>query len=498
MDKTKKNGSVYLSKTLFLKGLQCHKALYLFKFHSEFRDELSESQAAIFQSGIGLGILAQGLFPGGREIPYEGLSKESQLQLTEEKIAEGIRTLYEATFRYNDIFVKADIINKGRKGWDLYEVKGSTSLKDIYLDDVALQYYVLQKSGLPINNAFVVYVNNQYVRKGELDLDQLFTKEKVTSQVLERKASIQKEIKKLKKMLAGDTPSIDIGEHCGNPYPCDFQGYCWDHVPEYSVLDLSGRTAVRWDLYRQGYQSVENVPLELLTEKHKMEVETFIKQKEFFNKKKIKEFLDTLWFPLYFLDFETINPAIPLYDCTRPFQKIPFQYSLHFLKSPKARLSHYEFLAPPNTDPRKPLLEKLLSQIPPEACVLAYNASFEIGVLNQLAEWFPKYRGRLKNLVKNVRDLAEPFRKRHLYHWLMKGSFSQKKVLPALVPDLSYEDMKIGDGGMAMLGYLKMCGSKDPDEVARIRKALLDYCRLDTLGMVRLFEKLRDKATKKI
>ena len=106
-------------------------------------------------------------------------------------------------------------------------------------------------------------------------------------------------------------PAIDIGEHCADPYPCDFQGYCWDHVPEYSVLDLSGRTAVRWDLYRQGYQSVEDVPLELLTEKHKMEVEAFIKQKEIFNRKGIKDFLDTLWYPLYFLDFETINPADP-------------------------------------------------------------------------------------------------------------------------------------------------------------------------------------------
>jgi len=494
MAKTKKNGPVYLSKTLFLKGLQCHKALYLSKFHSELRDELSESQEAIFQSGTQLGILAQGLFPGGREIPYEGLSKESQLKLTDEKIAEGIRTLYEATFRYSDIFVKADIINKGRKGWDLYEVKSSASLKDLYLDDVALQYYVLQKSGLPINNAFVVYVNNQYVKDGELDLGQLFTKEKVTSQVLEKQGSIQKEIKKIKKMLAGDMPAIDIGEHCGDPYPCNFQGYCWDHVPEYSVLDLSGRTAVRWDLYRQGYQSVENVPLELLTEKHKMEVETFIKQKEFFNKKKIKDFLDTLWYPIYFLDFETINPAIPLYDGTQPFQKMPFQYSLHYLKSPKAKLGHDEYLAPPNTDPRKSLLEKLLGQIPPEACVLAYNAIFEMGVLNQLAEWFPRYRGRLGNLVKNMRDLAEPFRKRHLYHWSMKGSFSQKKVLPALVPDLSYEDMEIGDGGMAMLSYLRMCDSKDPDEVAGLRKALLDYCRLDTLGMVRLYKELMRRA----
>jgi len=141
-------------------------------------------------------------------------------------------------------------------------------------------------------------------------------------------------------------------------------------------------------------------------------------------------------------------------------------------------------------DPRKPLLEKLVGQIPPEACILAYNASFEVGILKQLAEWFPRYRGRLKKLIANVRDLAEPFQKRHLYHGSMKGSYSQKKVLPAFVPDLSYEDMEIGDGGMAMQGYLRMCESHDLKEVTSLRKALLDYCRLDTMGMVCLYKEL--------
>jgi hypothetical protein len=134
---------------------------------------------------------------------------------------------------------------------------------------------------LPVNNAFVVYVNNQYVRKGELDLDQLFTKEKLTSHVLQKHASLSKEINKLKRVLRGDMLEIDIGEHCADPYPCDFHGYCWDHVPEYSVLDLSGRTAVPWDLYRRGYLNVEDVPLDLLSEKHKMEVETFLSSSRF-------------------------------------------------------------------------------------------------------------------------------------------------------------------------------------------------------------------------
>jgi len=178
----------------------------------------------------------------------------------------------------------------------------------------------------------------------------------------------------------------------------------------------------------------------------------------------------------------------------RPYQQLPFQYSLHYIEQEGSDLRHREYLVEPNIDPRGEIAERLVRDIPEEACLVAYNASFEISRLGDLAEYLPRYRRRIDLMIDNMRDLIIPFKKRHVYHWQMKGSASQKAVLPALVPELSYEGMEVGHGGEAMNAYTAMCASDDPDEVAGIRAALLEYCKLDTLGMVRILEKLAEKA----
>jgi hypothetical protein len=223
-------------------------------------------------------------------------------------------------------------------------------------------------------------------------------------------------------------------------------------------------------------------------------VEAYLDQKEFVNAEGIREFLSSLWYPLYFLDFETFMTAIPIYDGTKPYQQVPYQYSLHYLQGRNSDLGHSEFLSPPKTDPRLPLVEKLVGDIPDKACVLAYNASFEKTILSQLADWFPEHCQALEGIIDNLRDLAAPFRSRDIYRWEMKGSYSQKMVLPALVPGMTYQGMEICDGGMAMEGYFRLCQGGDPAEIKKVRQALLEYCRMDTLGMVRLYEKLTELA----
>jgi len=494
MEKPKKRDLSYLSKSLFLRGLQCPKSLYLYKTQPDLRDPVSDAQEAVFQAGTEVGITAQGLFPGGKVIPYDGMSLDDQKKLTQAEIAAGTPVLYEPAFQFDKVFIKADILKKVGEGWDLYEVKGSTGIKDVYLNDIALQYYVLKNSGLPIRKAYLVYLNNQYVRKGALDLDQLFLFEEVTQIAIEREGLVRDEIGRLRGTLAGGLPDIDIGEHCSDPYPCDFQGNCWAHIPEYSVLDLTRRGANPWDLYRQGFLRLEDVPKGCLSPVQLVQVEAYLDQKEFVNAEGIREFLSSLWDPLYFLDFETFMTAIPIYDGTKPYQQVPYQYSLHSLQGDHSDLGHSEFLAPPNTDPRRPLVEKLVGDIPDKACVLAYNASFEKTILNQLADWFPEHRQSLEGIIDNLRDLAVPFRSRDIYRWEMKGSYSQKMVLPALIPEMMYQGMEISDGGMAMEGYFRMCEVQDMAEIEKVRQALLEYCRMDTLGMVRLYEKLREVA----
>ena len=482
---------LHLSKSLFIRGLQCHKSLYLDRYQRELKDEVSEEKQALFDSGTEVGILARDLFPGGVEVPYEGLSRQEQLDMTASEIQKGTENIYEAAFSYNNVFMKADILHKGRRGWALYEVKQSTGVKDVHVNDVALQYYVVTGSGLPVSRAFLVYINNQYVRHGEIEVEKLFAIEDLTDRVKEKQEFVAEEIGKMREMLTGTVPAIDIGAWCDSPYECDFKGHCWQHIPEDSVFTLKRKGANQFDLYGQGIIRLEQIPLHVLNDAQRMQVEFFLEQKETVNREAVQEFLDSLWYPLYFLDFETFMSPVPPFDGTRPYQQIPYQYSMHVLEREGAELRHHEFLAEPNVDPREELAERLVTLIPDDACVVAYNSSFEANRLRELAEWLPQHGDRIERIVSNMRDLMAPFRRRDVYHWQMKGSHSQKAVLPALVPDLSYEGMEVADGGMAMEAYFAMCAAKDPSEVSRIRTSLLEYCKLDTLGMVRILEKLK-------
>lgn len=480
----------YLSKSLFIRGLQCHKSLYLKKYRPDLAEELSEEQQARMDTGEEIGILARNLFPGGTEIPYEGLSHDEQLAKTDEAIRLN-HTIYEGAFSYDNIFIKADILHRGKEGWELYEVKGSTDVKEYHINDLAIQYYVIKNANIPLSKAYLVHINGQYVRYGDIEVDRLFTSEDLTSVVQNKENFVREEIEKMRNMLKGDMPGTDIGRHCSDPFECDFHSYCWQHIPEGSVFELTGRGADRYDLYSKGIIRLIDIPLELLSNSQRIQVECAKNKGSIIDRERVKEFLSKLWYPLYFLDFETFMTAIPPFDGTSPYQQIPFQYSLFIKRSEDAPLEHHEYLAQPNTDPRKELIERLLKEIPKGSCGLAYNSSFEINILKGLAEWCTEYKDPISEITQNIFDLAAPFRSKHVYSWRMNGSYSQKAVLPALVPELSYDGMEVADGGMAMDAYFKMCASNDHEEIERIRKALLEYCRLDTLGMVKIVEKLK-------
>ncbi len=485
----------YLSKSLFIRGRQCHKSLWLHKNRPELKDTLSDAQQAVFQTGTDVGILAQQLFAGGIEIPYEGLSHQEQIDKTKFGIANETETIYEATFLYDGVFVKVDILHQGVRGWEIYEVKGSTEVKDVHIFDAALQYRVLTGAGLDISKVAIVHINNQYTRFGDLDIQQLFACTDITGQAQDLQPNISDELAAQRAMLAGDMPTIDIGRQCDDPYPCDFKGHCWQHIPEDSVFDLRGRGADKFALYRQGIIRQEDIPLEMLNSTQRFQVEATLNQRDHINKKKVKSFLNGLWYPLCFLDFETFMDAVPPFVGCRPYQQIPFQYSLHIQGSPDAELSHYEYLAEAGKDPRDELLATLLARIPAGACIIAWNQSFEIGVLKRLAEFFPDKRAQVEQRITNFRDLMQPFKSRDIYPWQAKGSYSIKPILPLLAPELSYENLDgVANGGDAMEAWHKMSATDDPAEVERIRNELLKYCKLDTLAMVRILESVRELA----
>ncbi len=483
--------TAYLSKSLYTRGLQCRKSLYLHKHRPELRGEPTPELEALWKSGHEVGDLARMLFPGGVIVPFDGLTKEEQLAKTRQEIDRGTKAIYEATFSFDDVFVKADIIVRNRGYWDLYEVKSSTSVKENHWDDVAVQYYVLSGCGLPVSKAYLVHINNGYVRDGDIVPEELFVPQDITSIVREKQASIPEELSDMRAMLRGREPEIDIGPHCTTPYPCDFMDHCWRHVPEYSIFSLRGRGIDRWELYRQGVVKLQDVPLDSLNLMQRMQAEYFLDRKSHADPVKIRDFLKKVRYPLCFLDFETFGSGIPLFDGTRPYQQVPFQYSLHRVDAEGGEARHFEYLAQPGVDPRKEIAEKLAGEIPLGACVIAYNMGFEKRVLRELGAYVPELRKRLNAVIDGMIDLMEPFKRRDIYDWRMNGSYSLKSVLPALVPEMTYEGLEISDGAMASEAYFTMEAIQNPDELSRLRAALLEYCRQDTLGLVRLLEKMR-------
>ncbi len=488
-----------LSKTTFMQGLQCHKALYLNSHHPELKNVMTDEKRRIFEMGKKVGKLAHGLFPGGIEVDiwsFENL--QGAVSYTEKLIAEGVKTIYEAAFQFDEVLVLTDILVNGGNGWKIYEVKSSTSMKPQYDLDTAVQYNVVTKAGLQIADIYLVHINNEYVRSGEIDVEALFTVESVGETVNGVQDYVEQTIPELKNVLQlSEIPAIDIGEYCHDPYECDFTGYCWRHVHEGSVFELTElRSPKKFELYRSGVLNLDQVPDDYpLNGSQRLQVQCFKSKSIHVDRESIREFLDGMRYPLYFLDFETYAPAIPLYDTSRPYQHIPFQYSLHVKESEQAKLKHHEFLGTPQEDPRRELIERLLTDAGKEGDIIVYNQSFEIGRLQELMRDFLEYEDQINGIIKRIKDLMLPFQKRYYYTPGMHGSYSIKEVLPALVPDLDYSDLAITEGSSAMYAFERMLGETDENIIRETRQNLLEYCKRDTLAMVRILEVLRSVST---
>lgn len=483
----------YLSKSLYTKGVQCHKALWLQKYRLELQDEVSDSLQARFDIGTDIGLLAQQIFPEGVEVPYEGLSHQEQLDRTAQLLSDGIQTIYEATFSFDNTFCKVDILHLADDGWELYEVKNSTGQKEIYLHDIAVQYHILSGSGYQPVRAFLVHINNQYERNGEINVHELFTVCDLTDEVMKLQKEVQTRLAAQRSMLAGEMPVIDIGPHCEKPYSCSFSGHCWGHIPENSVFELRGYGRPDpWSLYRSGILKIVDIPEDLLGWRQKLQQRGVKETFQAIEQDEVTDFLSTLQYPLCFMDFETsyLNP-VPLWDGIRPYQQVPFQFSLHIVDEPGSTPRHIEYLAEADNDPRPGFIRELVQSVPDEGTIIVWNMTFESGRLQELADAFPESSPRLLKMVSQMVDLMVLFRNKSIYHSGFKGSYSIKAVLPALIPELTYKGMEIGSGDLVANEWQRMIQEQDPNERLRIRQNLLDYCCLDTLAMVKIVEKIR-------
>ncbi len=456
-------------------------------------------QQAIFSQGHEVGKLAQQLFPGGIDAGIHVPERyQLSIKMTTELIQNGAPVIYEAGFSVDDLHCFIDILVRDGNQWKAYEVKSSTQVKPVNLLDAAFQYRVMTLSGLEISDISLVVLNTAYERKGEIDIHQLFRIESVYPKVLKLQDRVKQNIEDFFFTLQAPLePAIDIGPHCSDPYDCDFHGHCWRHIPGYSIFNISRLSAdKKWDLYRQGILRFEDIPLDFkLNDSQWQQVISELKGEAHINKAAISRFIDSLEYPLYFLDFESFQPPVPLFDHSRPYQQIVFQYSLHSQDTNDAVLKHRSFLAEcDGNDPRIPFIRRLIDDIGGIGDIIVFNKAFEAGRLNEIAANFPNFQYQISNIVSRVKDLMLIFQNRHYYVPEMKGSYSIKQVLPALVPGFSYDNLAIADGGSASHAFMSLQGETNSGKIRETRENLLEYCKLDTLAMVEILNVLKNHA----
>jgi len=505
-----------LSKSRYTAFCQCPKLLWL-KIYKPEEATVDESLQARFEQGNKVGDLAMGLFGNYKEAnakkPDGSLDLGKMVEQTRQWMQEGVENIAEASFTpplggAGGGYCAVDILRKNGDGWDIYEVKSSTYKGEkedtpkhllVYTRDIAYQKWVLTQCGVKVNGCYLVRLNKFYVRGKELDIQQLFHIKNMDELVANEYLKVEANVALAQKVLSGGEPDEPIDMHCHEPYACGFFGYCTTGMGSPNVFNLYRMSfKKKCELYNQGKINFEDLVDEKLNEIQQLQVATYLNNTELVTPQEIREFLKKLSYPLYFLDFETMQTPVLEYEGTKPYQQITFQYSLHWIEEEGGELKHSEYLGDSVNDPRRALAEQLCREIPRGVCSTAYNKGFERGRLLELAEAYPDLREHLTDIAEHLVDLIEPFRKKMVYLPEMNGSFSIKYVLPALQPDdpeLNYKNLygSVHNGGEAMTIYPQIA-DMSPKDADYARQSLLKYCYLDTLAMVKVWEKLREMA----
>lgn len=482
-----------LSKSRFLSGLQCPLKLWHQCYNPELAGEISPAQQAIFDAGHEVGRLATRLFPNGILIEEDHLHHQEAVQSTLSAMADmSISAIFEAAFFYNNVRVRVDVLERLKDGrWNLIEVKSSTKVKEEHKPDVAVQYYVLRGSGIEVNQSILMHINNQYVYDGRsIDLSGFFKTADLSDEAGYLQRNLSRQIDELNLMLEDPRPpDISPGRHCKSPYECQFWEYCTKDIPQHWTMTLTNIKQVKLDdLKSRGIIKITDIPDSYpLTNLQERIRNCVLTGSEYFAEE-LKTELNNVAYPVQFLDFETINPAIPRHAGTRPYQIIPFQWSNHILYE-EGSLDHSEYLCEEDKDPREEFTLTILDSLGKTGSIFIYT-TYEMYIIRELADFLPQYRIDLLDTLDRFIDLSVLIRK-HYYNIDFHGSFSLKSVLPTLVPEMKYTDIEIQEGGVASIEYLRMI---DPltsfEEKERIKRNLLIYCGYDTLGMLKIRERL--------
>ena len=499
--------STHLSKSRIMSGLQCEKRLWLEVYRPQLKPPLTASQERVFAVGTAVGELAREQFPGSRLVTAPFYELARSVRETASLVDRGDAThICEAAFEADSTHVKVDVLSRAGDAWHLIEVKSTSSVKEEHVTDTAIQLHVVEAAGLPVARCSLMHLNRDCRYP---DLSDLFVIEDITDRAHAQQAVVPTLISRMRDVVQLiQEPDVPIGTHCTKPYECPFTAYCWNGVPAQSVFTIPRLSSEKKDrIAAGGILLAVDVPDEELNDAQADYVRMLRSGEPVIDSDAIRSDLRTLQFPLYFLDFETCSDAVPRLTGLGPWQNYPFQYSLHIL-APGGELSHHEYLHEDSTDPRPALSAALCRDIGPAGTIVAYNASFEQGVIDRLASAAPHLGDQLRAMIPRFFDLLVVFR-RHYAHPGFLGSNSIKNVLPVLVPDLTYSGMAVSNGDDAQAVWATVIagpGAGEPGskpatadgpqatfgfERETILAQLRDYCRLDTLAMVRIYEVLK-------
>jgi len=487
-----------LTKSDFIKYIQCKKYLWLCKNRKNLLPiEVDENLQHIFDDSYKVESYAYKLFPSGVNAGDDDIPKA--IRKTTKLMAEKTEVIFQPTVAGKDLFCRADIIkfNSKNQKWDIYEVKNTTEIKDIHLYDVAFQKMAFEKAGYSIDKTHLVHINNKYVRKGELEIKKLFKIENISQDVKELENEIRQQTDSALEILKPkEEPIVRILKQCSRPFDCAFIDYCHKDISENSIYSIAGGLNEEKlnQLLDEGVIEMKDIPEGVVTSKaglrHYKAVKT---QQVHIEKENIRKELAGLKHPLYFLDYETNAPSVPLFDGYSPYQRMIFQYSLHVQETKGSEMKHYEYLAQDLEDPSLKLAEALSYVIGKKGSVIVWNKGFEKGCNKEMGERYPEFAKFFESVNRRVYDLMDSFKKGYYVHYDFQGGASIKKVLPVLVPKLSYKELNIQEGVSASNTWLDTIKSDMPQkEKDKVYNDLLKYCELDTLAMVEILNKMRE------
>jgi len=482
-----------LSKSRFVAGVQCLKRLYFQVHRAELAAPAEDAVEAIMRQGNEVGAIARRAFPGGVMVEGSHEDLSSAVRTTRELIAnDSVPAVFEATFASDDILVRVDVLERtAPAGFRVIEVKSATSVKDYYRYDVGIQRHVVEKAGIPLCGTYVMHLNRQYAYGGgDYDLSQLFTQSDLSTDAVPD-AKIRELMKEQFTILGQpEPPQVKPGDQCTNPVTCEFFEHCNPEVPPNHVNYMPGLRSGKIDqLAAMAVTTIDQIPDDFPLSDRQRRVRECVKSGSRWIAPEVGPALASVKYPLCFMDFETVNPALPWFVGMRPYDPIPFQWSLHRQETSGAPLKHFEFLAKTRDDPRRDFAESLLQATAGAGTVVVYNKAFEAARLDDLAGWMPDHAQALEALDAKLWDLLQVVRE-HVYDPKFAGSYSLKQVLPALVPEMSYASLEVSNGEQAGLAWMQLLRAGDP----AVSAALRAYCGQDTLALVRVLEVLRSCA----